>query len=636
MEKLGWKGPVEKYVKITISDFIDSLKQHNLNCVNLNPSFLQIKAWENEFRILQEQLPILVQDNNKAAQWWLVFEYELPRERGRRPDIIIIADDRIFIIECKDMRKPEQQHIDQLKAYVRDLSNYHSGSACVKFEPLLLMTLMKDTREVTQGITIISPEQLHSILNFKTDKKIIDPDEWINSRYAPLPSLIAAAKMIFENEPLPRIRKAESLGVNDAVDDLIEISNVALEKGEKHLALVTGVPGSGKTLVGLQLVYKLQRDDNTPVAVFLSGNGPLVKVLQHTLKSKVFVQDVHGFLKEYGGNSLHSPIEKVIVFDEAQRAWDSERVKERRDVDISEPLDFLTIGGKGADGALMVGLIGEGQEIHLGEESGLEQWNDAIADSKVKWIVHCPEKIAHVFTSAEKVITDETLNLTTTLRSHLVENVDKWVEAVLNRDFDLARNYSIDIDYENFNIYVTQDVDVAKRYARERYQGCEDKRYGFVCSAKAKNLTPYGINNDFYSMQKLSIGQWFNDPPESERSCCSFNLPTTEFQCQGLELDMPIVCWGDDLYFDKKSLKIRGRVRYKSKDPLQVTLNCYRVLLTRGRDGMIIFVPEDGAANTFSALVDSGAKVLYGFETTDVSGEQIISVAALDIKRDKN
>lgn len=633
MDKFGWKGPVKKYVKITISEFIEALHNHNINLINLNPSFQQIKAWENEFRILQDQLPQLIQINEKAADWYLVFEYELPRERGRRPDILIIADDRIFIIECKDMRKPEQQHIDQLNAYVRDLSNYHAGSSNVKFEPLLLMTLMVNFKEPTQGITIISPDNLHQVLNFTSEGKSIDPDEWINSRYAPLPSLISAARMIFNHEPLPQIKKAESLGVNDAVNCLLNIANMGFSNGERHLALVTGVPGSGKTLVGLQLVYKLQNDDESPKGIFLSGNRPLVKVLQHTLKSKVFVQDVHGFLKEYGGNSQFIPKESVIIFDEAQRAWDAERVLKQRQVAISEPMDFLVIGGKNPDGALMVGLIGEGQEIHVGEESGLKQWNDAIAESKLKWVVHCPEKVSSLFTNAERVIVDESLNLTKTLRSHLVEDVDRWVEALLVGDFDLAKQYAINIENQDFNIYVTQEIEVAKRYAQERYFGCDDKRFGFVCSSKAENLASYGVKNDFYIMQNLHEGQWFNDPPESPKSCCSFNLPTTEFQCQGLELDLPVVCWGDDFYFKNHEWKKRGRIRGSLKNPFQMTLNCYRVLLTRGRDGMVIFVPEEKTEDTYNALVEAGAKILYGFQSPDFVEEHIISVVAMDVSR---
>ncbi|WMW22752.1 DUF2075 domain-containing protein [Methanolobus mangrovi] len=611
MQKFGWKGKINQFMDVKKSEFIDSLSLHHSQCMNCNPSGLQVTAWENEYDTLKNQLPLLIEKKPNALEWYLVFEYELPRERGRRPDILIIAEDRIFIIECKDMKYAEQQHIDQLKAYVRDLSNYHAGSANVKFEPILLITFMENLAIEKQGVTIVSPKQLHEVLNKTTDGNLIDPDKWINSRYAPLPSLISAAKLIFDHEPLPQIRKAESLGVNDAVDELKDISNQILNKNGKHLALVTGVPGSGKTLVGLQVVYNSHNfDENKQNAVFLSGNGPLVKVLQYTLKSKVFVQDVHGFLKEYGGNSTDFPNENIIIFDEAQRAWDAERVKEKRNHSNSEPLDFLSIGEKIPNGTLLVGLIGEGQEIHLGEESGLVQWNDAIKETKGEWIVHCPSKIEHIFSDAKDIVTSEKLNLNATLRSHLAEDVDKWIDAFLNGELELAQKISMNLEKQNFNVYVTNNIDVAKNYATERYSECSDKRYGFICSSKAKNLEKYGIDNAFYAMQRVKPGPWFNDEPDSEYSCCRLNLPTTEFQCQGLELDLPIVCWGDDLYWENDQWSKRGRVRYKSKDPMQVTLNCYRVILSRGRDGMVIFVPKEGTKETFNALLDSGIKAL--------------------------
>lgn len=611
MQKFGWKGQVKQFLELQKSDFIESLSIHHLNCMNCNPSSLQISAWENEYDTLQDQLPLLIKNKSNASEWYLVFEYELPRERGRRPDILVIAEDRIFVIECKDMECAEQQHIDQLKAYIRDLTNYHAGSVDVNFDAILMVTFMEPVVIKKQEINIISPKQLHVALNKGSDCKFIDPEKWINSRYAPLPSLISAAKLIFENEPLPQIRKAESLGVNDAVNELIKISADVRNKKEKHLALVTGVPGSGKTLVGLQLVYNSHSvDDKKQKAVFLSGNGPLVKVLQYTIKSKVFVQDVHGYLKEYGGDSTDTPDETIIVFDEAQRAWDAKRVKEKRGHDNSEPLDFLSIGEKISDGILMVGLIGEGQEIHLGEESGLVQWNDAIKETNNEWTVHCPKKVEHLFTAAKKVVTNEQLNLTATLRSHLAEDVDKWVDALLKGDLELALKYSVNLEKQGFTIYATNNIDAAKKYAKERYFGYDDKRYGFMCSSKTTNLSKYGINSDFYSMQRVKVGPWFNDDPSSAQSCCSLNNPTTEFQCQGLELDFPIVCWGDDLYWDKGQWSKRGRVRFQSKDPMQMTLNCYRVLLTRGRDGMVIFVPEENSKETFNALIEAGIKEL--------------------------
>ena len=173
----------------------------------------------------------------------------------------------------------------------------------------------------------------------------------------------------------------------------------------------------------------------------LSGNGPLVKVLQHALKSRVFVADVHGFLKQYGGQSRHVPKEHIIVYDEAQRAWDAERVREKRGHDASEPMDFVSIGDRLPDWCVMVGLIGEGQEIHLGEEAGIGQWAEALAKSANQWTVHCPQKLASIF-NADKVVFSERLDLTTSLRSHLAADVHKWVAILLKGDLTAANEVS--------------------------------------------------------------------------------------------------------------------------------------------------------------------------------------------------
>jgi DUF2075 family protein len=401
-----------------------------------------------------------------------------------------------------------------------------------------------------------------------------------------------------------------SAGIPQTIAELIRIAKLAQSKNELHLALVTGVPGAGKTLVGIQLVYEnhLDTSDLRNNAVFLSGNGPLVKVLQHALKNSIFVHDVHGFLKDYGGSTAKIPHEHIWVYDEAQRAWDAERVNEKRGHATSEPEDFLKLAERMNSWALMVALIGEGQEIHLGEESGLPQWNDALAVMKKSWIVHCPEKIANHFTAAGNVEKNSVLDLSITLRSHLAEDVAQWIKALLDGDLMSARTLAERVASQGFDVYITNDISVATNYVKERYQGQEDKRYGLLASSKAKNLPAWGIHNEYNYTKNMREGPWYNDPPSSFNSCCALRDVATEFSCQGLELDFPIVCWGNDFMWEG-IWKSPPAKRSKAKDPHQLRVNSYRVLLTRGRDGFIVFVPNEiGMRSTYEALKGAGVR----------------------------
>jgi hypothetical protein len=432
------------------------------------------------------------------------------------------------------------------------------------------------------------------------------------SDYVPLPNLVEAARTIFRHEPLPQIRRAQSAGIPETIAELLRIADEAQNRQERHLALVTGVPGAGKTLVGLQFVYSSHFEGASRTAVFLSGNGPLVKVLQHALKSSVFVQDVHGFLKTYGGSRRHQPEEHIWVYDEAQRAWDAERVQGKRGHSASEPEDFLRIGVRMNGWAMMVGLIGEGQEIHLGEEAGLGQWNQAIAAAGGNWTVHCPTKLAQMFPAAKAVCMRNQLDLTASLRSHLAEDVQTWVRHLLDGNLTAAAQTAGAVRGQGFEMYATREIEVAKRYVRERYAGNHDKRYGLLASSKAKNLEQHGIHNGFNFTKVLKEGPWYNDPPDSRLSCCALHDVATEFACQGLELDFPIVAWGNDLTWNETRWVSPPQPRFQARDPHSLRLNSYRVLLSRGRDGFVVFVPDEpGMTATYTALIRAGLRALH-------------------------
>jgi len=396
--------------------------------------------------------------------------------------------------------------------------------------------------------------------------------------------------------------------------------------------LLTGVPGAGKTLVGLQVAHSAALEEGFRAgprkkrgapATFLSGNGPLVQVLQHALKSTAFVQDMHRYIREYGlEHPERVPPERLIVFDEAQRAWDEAKIADfytkklphlDRARHASEPRLLVDIADRLDGWALVLALVGQGQEIHTGEEAGLGQWVDAIQQSGKPWTVHGPGHLQSLFAGAPAPYRAEPqLDLDVTLRAHAASDLHRWVELVLDEgNLDAARPLAERLRAEGVPIYVTRDLDAARDYARERFGGEPDRRYGILASSKAKNLAEFGLDPGFQATKRIQVGPWFNDGPQSARSCCRLDTVVTEFQCQGLELDLPIVCWGDDFWWEEAGWSSRnGRVQKLVRDPHRLRTNAYRVLLTRGREGLLVVVPSRPAAEmqaTFLALARAGA-----------------------------
>ncbi len=606
----GWAGTVDAFLREGHPQWLESVEAHYLRCAGEPPSESNVVAWKNEHSVLRQVLEELTSSNPRSVRWHLVFEYELPRERGRRPDVVVLADKHVIVLEFKGYSSPMPAHVDQASAYARDLAEYHRASRDRDVDPVLVLTQYCGETTLINHVLVTGPAGLLGVLqDLASDAADArDPDDWLRSDYEPLPSLVNAARIIFEHEPLPHVRRAHSAGIPEALSCLEHVAARARREQQLHLALVTGVPGAGKTLVGLQFVYQSHfgEEDDRP-AVFLSGNGPLVKVLQYTLRSRVFVQDVHGFLKTYAG-SERLPHEHIWVFDEAQRAFDAEYAKFKFQRAGSEPEDFLRLGERLGSWAMMVGLIGEGQSINAGEEAGLPLWNDALAKLDRPWTVHCPDRVSGLFANAADVRVTDELDLDITLRSHLADSVHLWVAQLLAGEIASASKTAHEAKASGFGMYVTRDIEAARIYARDRYAGEPDKRFGLLASAKARNLPFYGFLNSFDFTSRMKIGPWFNDPPGTLTSCCSFRETATEFQCQGLELDMPVVGWGDDFWWTGIGWTSKpSRSRAPIKDAHQIRTNAYRVLLTRGRDGVVVFVPpEEKLDLTYQVLIDAG------------------------------
>lgn len=587
----------------------------------------QTIAWDRSIPIVKSGTAVVLAGYTFATRFSAIFEYELPREGGRRPDVVLLQNGVVVVLEFKDRATIASADLDQVSAYARDLKNYHEYSHDLEVVPVLIPTRYRGERRQVNGVEVIPPTGLGRFLDEQASRELGDPivaRQWIDAEYAPMPTLITAARMLFENEPLPRIKRAESARIPEVVDLILGICHEAARSQARHVVLLTGVPGSGKTLVGLQVAHhrgledlrvRRQGRNNGAPAVFLSGNGPLVQVLQDALGSTVFVAGMKKFVEYYlFKRPSAQPSTHVIVFDEAQRAWDAEHMAAKHEHAISEPAALLSIGERIPQWSVLLALIGEGQEIHKGEEAGLAGWVDALnSPERVRWTVHAPLHVAAEFrTQGSQVKTNPLLNLSTTLRSHLAADVHSWVAQVLDHTSDPAttRTLADDLKRSGFPIYVSRDLEAAREYVRSRYADGA-KRYGLLASRYAKNLLNLGLDNvyHFERERQLDLAKWFNAPVNDPQSCCALARPASEFDCQGLELDFPIVCWGDDLVWKSNEWMCNPRVRKTLHDPFKVTINAYRVLMTRGRDGQITFVPPDPALDGVARrLVACGAE----------------------------
>lgn len=616
----GWNGSVEELTKISGEEIMRSLISFYRESSGENPAATQTDAWEDSIQVLREQFAVLIRDMPTARNWGLAFEYELPREGGRRPDAVVLAGNRIAVLEFKEKQSWEQADIDQVEAYARDIRNYHEASRGHLVIPVLVPTRRKGETERLEDVVVVPPSQLaRFFLSLPTSHESqLDLSDWLMSDYAPLPSLVEAARRIFNSEPLPQIKRAHSAKVDETIRYLLDVADKAEKQKEWHLALITGVPGAGKTLVGLRFVHEHHQElseGRAKTSVFLSGNGPLVTVLQDALKSTIFVQPMHNFIKQYWMRGT-APKEQVLVFDEAQRAWDAEQVREHHKGVAasgewrSEPEMLVNIVERHHEWALIVGLVGEGQEIYVGEEAGLGQWNTAIARSRLPWVVHGPARLAGLFTAASEYHSEDLLNLTTSLRTHLAEDVQEWIHKLLEGKIAECKPLADTIFAQGFRMYLTQSLDQAERYVQTRYSGEPQKRFGLLASSRAKNLERYGVRNGFEDTRKLRQAKWYNEPSDSPESCCALEAVATEFDAQGLELDFPIVCWGDDLkWSNSKWVSKPYRGKKNIRDPHMLRLNSYRVLLSRGRDGFVVFVPpEPEMRETVSLFIDAGVR----------------------------
>ena len=420
----------------------------------------QREAWRAELDVLEREGAQVISLHPPAAQDGALLEYMLPREAGRRPDVLVLQNGTVVVVEFKSSGRARHSDLDQVRAYARDLAQYHSGCDGQQLIPVLVLCGAGAEEQFAEGVRVIPAHRLGAALldiGRLGRGPAVDVKDFVAGEYAPLPSLVAAARLLFNNLPLPAVRRASSAGVHAAVERVLTLAREARDSGTRKLVLLTGVPGAGKTLVGLQVAHSAaleqgyrmgERTRRGAPATFLSGNGPLVQVLQHALKSTVFVQDMHRYIREHGLERPDRQVrEYVIVFDEAQRAWDREKLGDfyarklphtQADLGRSEPDLLIEIADRGQQWSLVLALVGEGQEIHTGEEAGLGQWGDAVRRSSQPWQVHGPLRLAQAF-SGLPFTPERAMDLNTSLRAQAAGQLHRWVSHLLDHcDLDQA------------------------------------------------------------------------------------------------------------------------------------------------------------------------------------------------------
>jgi hypothetical protein len=452
----------------------------------------------------------------------------------------------------------------------------------------------------------------------------LDHAQWIGAGYRPTPTIIEAAQTLYRTHSVVDISRSDAGAKNlqQTTDKVVEVIDQARKNKRKAICFVTGVPGSGKTLAGLNIATRRSEEHADEHAVFLSGNGPLVDVLREALaRDKVereavtkatasrevrsFIQNIHHFRDHYVGTQ-DIPIEKVVVFDEAQRAWTRaqassfmQRKRGQLDFDMSEPEFLISVMDRHQDWCVVVCLVGGGQEINTGE-AGISEWTAALENRFPNWSVYVSARLglpeygavgsADAFLALPRVREDDDLHLSVSMRSFRAEALSDFIGQVVDGDADSARATYGKI-HSDYPIVLTRDLHLARQWLREKSRGTE--RFGLIASSGAQRLRPLGIN----IKAPVSPPDWFLNPDSDVRSAYYLEEVASEFDVQGLELDWAGVAWDGDFHHDGARWvhqSFRGTKWQSVNDPTRRTYlkNAYRVILTRARQGMVIIVPN--------------------------------------------
>lgn len=634
------------YLPIAARELFESESDEIVAKINLAQTGVRAQqqvAWREQVILLQTCFTELEKTVPDSQDWFLLFEYQQLRIK-KRVDLIILAHELIFCVEFKVGAKTyDAADRRQAEEYALDLRDFHEESHDKKIIPVLCSTkasssLIAPTSETgVSSLSLCGGNALASTLEklwkqaHDARSQRVDPHQWNDGRYRPIPTVVEAAETIFGAHTNMDIDSylAHKDDLNETTRKVLEIVDRARTEKKHVVCFVTGVPGSGKTLVGLRTVHDpALRGRGSESAAYLSGNSPLVAVLREALardkkereqvtkanalkETRAAIQHIMDFLREYlDRDTERPPHNHVVVFDEAQRAWDEKYGKQKFGREASEPELILSIMARHTDWSVVVALIGGGQEINKGE-GGLELWGAAIESrnrgSGPKWEVVASE-IAFdggAATAGGRLFPDQasessivkrkesSLHLPVSVRSHRSELTNEWIEHVLNGDrLGAARKMR---ELAGHQIYLTRSLEEMRSWLLSESRG--NRRCGMVASSGARRLRAYGLGVNVGATDLDATVHWFLAPPDDVRSSMSLEVTANEYGCQGLEIDHVGLCWGGDLTWSDSGgwiyRRFSGSRWQMIKDPAaqENLVNTYRVLLSRARESLVLWVP---------------------------------------------
>jgi len=629
----GWGGTFPVFRGASIDEIVNSL-----TAFVRDSSPEQIRAWNNSIPLVQFEAGKVVDIQPLAQDYSAIFEYKMPFS-AQRADVVLLVSGAILVIELKGDGNARAEHLEQVADYARNIYSNHAlcGKDGPRVHAIVVSYGLRGVESRDHWITTTNVDKLREeIVRFDrpAEARAINLQDFLNpANHQPAPSLVQAVRAYFSKQQLPRIKRIDEV-TGGALKAVISEIKDAYSLRRRKLILVGGVPGAGKTYVGLQVAHEHFLDEISEVmesgvkptapAVFLSGNKPLVDVLQYEMRQaggdgKVFVQNVKSFVEKYSGRKYSSPPHHVMIFDEAQRAWDAKRVQSQHDdpTAVSEPESFVQFAGRVPGWSAVIALIGEGQEIYTGEEGGMDLWAKAALSGGGSWDVVGPSKYQECFTKLGLSYTiDENLFLSRSVRFHFASGLSKWAEGVVSGDVpsDALAALAEVLRTQGYQLRITRNLPRAKRFLQEKYQHQPEARFGLLTGGRDKGLVDMDISK--VDTRTFRAGPWYADPESSPSSCRRLFDAVTEFSAQGLELDHALLAWGTD--FIRKggtwddSLAMKYQKKGSVANPLQLRKNAYRVLLTRGREGVLICLPQQlrELDETYEFLVGSGCEIL--------------------------